>query len=83
MIQRGTEQYVKTKKILKILTVTLSSKKYLSVKDKPRTISVRNSIFMLLSKTETNDRKSGPIKGPCNQTLPSNLRLISKYNQRI
>lgn len=35
----------------KILTVTFCSKKYLSVSIRPRTISVRNSVFMLLSKT--------------------------------
>ena len=31
------------------LTVTLGSKKYLRVNDKPRTISVRNRVFMLRS----------------------------------
>ena len=34
-----------------LLTVTLGSKKYLRVSDKPRTISVRNRVFMLRSKT--------------------------------
>lgn len=37
----------------KKLTVTFSSKKYLRVRDNPRTISVRNKVFMLLSKTAT------------------------------
>jgi len=40
------------------LTVTFGSKKYLRVSDKPRTISVRNRVFMLRSKT-TNLRISG------------------------
>jgi hypothetical protein len=34
------------------LTVTFLSKKYLSVSIKPRTISVKNKVFMLLSNTE-------------------------------
>lgn len=33
------------------LTVTFFSKKYFKVRLKPRTISVRNSVFMLRSKT--------------------------------
>lgn len=50
------EKYRKTRKKL---TVTFLSKKYLRVKLIPRTISVRNKVFMLRSKTAKVVRKSG------------------------
>ena len=52
------------KRIKNTLTVTLLSKKYLSVSMRPRTISVRNNVFMLRSKTaiEQNTRNQSLSK---------------------
>lgn len=47
----------------KTLTVTFGSKKYLSVSIRPRTISVRNNVFMLRSKTAI-------VKNIRNHSLP-------------
>ena len=54
-----------------LLTVTLGSKKYLRVRDKPRTISVRNSVFMLRSKTAKKEEAKHKVKYEKRKSLRS------------